>query len=80
MLPHPYLGELVYNFYLLITMEKRLTLYEIPNLVSESDPEDEINWNISDESDYGEEIDCQPVSEPKITSRKKLLWRNNLNT
>ena len=53
------MGELVYIFCLLYT----LTLDEVLNLVTESDPEEEINWNISDESEYGEDIDCELVWE-----------------
>ena len=45
-------------------MKKRLTVDEVLYLVTESDSDDGIDWNMSDGSDYGEELDYQAVWEP----------------
>ena len=54
-------------------MEKRLTVDEVLYLVTESDSDDGTDWNISDGSDYGEELDYQAVWEPMDPLRRKLL-------
>ena len=45
-------------------MEKRLTTDKVLYLVTESDSDDGVDWNMSDGSDYGEELDYQAVWEP----------------
>lgn len=45
-------------------MDKKLTVDRILHLVTESDSDYGIDWNISDESDHGEELDYQATWEP----------------